>query len=112
MARHKQRDRPRDYIAQGGKWPDGDLTPNAPIEAHVAQGIVIRATKYIEDRFPKHKKTPAYKIAAKFNISPQTLSNLLNGDTWPDLPTIAKMERYLRRRLWGREHRDAPKPTD
>ena len=111
MVRQKERDRPRDYIAKGHKWPDGALKPDAPIEAHLAKGIVTRANKYIADRFHKNQKTPNYKIAAKFNIAPQTLANILDGNTWPDLATIAKMERYLRRQLWGREHRDAPKPT-
>ena len=111
MARYKERGRPRDYIAQGAEWPEGPLKPTAPIEAHLARGIAIKTKRYIEDRFPKSKDIPDYRIAGKVEISPQTLSNLLNGNTWPDLSTIARLERYLRRRLWGREHRDTPRPT-
>ena len=44
-------------------------------------------------------------IAKKAGLSPQTVLNILNGKTWPDLRTIAKLEIALNTRLWGNEHR-------
>ena len=45
--------------------------------------------------------------------APKQSSNILNGTTWPDLRTIAKLETALNASLWGNEHRkdrsyDAP----
>ena len=43
---------------------------------------------------------------AKF--SPQTLVNILQGETWPDLLTIARLEETLEAKLWENEHRKVP----
>ena len=34
-------------------------------------------------------------------ISEATVESLLNGSSWPDPPTIARVERNLRRRFWA-----------
>ena len=44
-------------------------------------------------------------VAKKADLSPQTILNILNGKTWPDLRTIAKLENAFNSRLWGYEHR-------
>ena len=41
-------------------------------------------------------------------LSPQTLVNILHGETWPDLLTIARLEESLGAKLWGNEHRKGP----
>ncbi|MDE2938892.1 MAG: hypothetical protein OXR67_08225 [Chloroflexota bacterium] len=46
--------------------------------------------------------------AYKARLSPQTIVNILNGNTWPDLLTIARLEYALETRLWGYEHRKNP----
>ena len=37
-------------------------------------------------------------------ISEATVESLLNGSSWPDLPTIARVERNLRLRFWASQH--------
>ena len=37
----------------------------------------------------------------QMQISEATVESLLNGSSWPDLPTIARVERNLRRRFWA-----------
>ena len=48
---------------------------------------------------------PSSVIAVLDGLSPQTILNIRNGKSWPDLRTIARLESVLRTRLWGMEHR-------
>ena len=38
-------------------------------------------------------------------MSPNTVANILNGAVWPDIDTIARLEKALDADLWGKEHR-------
>ena len=102
-------DPPRRYInngTKGNKWPTGPLKDNAPAEALLAQGIAKRTLKAIETyEKKKRKKVPKREIAAEAGIGHQTLYNFLNGHTWPDIVTIARLEMLFDQQLFGIEHR-------
>ena len=98
---------PREYIAEGEEWPEGDLAADAPKEARLAKGIATEVLKQIDRR-----NTTLQAVASKQQIGIDTLHNLINGRNWPDLITVARLESHLNRRLWGHEHkprRQAPR---
>ena len=102
-------DAPCEYMVngtKGNKWPTGPLKDNAPAEALLAQGIAKRILKAIETHEKKQrKKVSKREIADKAGIGHQTLCNFLNGDTWPDIVTIARLEMLFDQQLFGIEHR-------
>ena len=77
---------------------------DAPPEARLAQGIALKIKHYSEGKGPQGNPLPPYKLARRVNIAPQTLYNLLKGETWGDFATIARLEMHFKRRLWGSEH--------
>lgn len=99
VASAPKKPRPVDY-APDGSWPDGPLAPDAPPEAHLAAALARRLKKEIGCR-------PLRRIAARAGVSAPTISHIVNGKTWPDLRTLARLEVALGKRLWGKEHRDA-----
>ena len=102
-------DPPRTYVdngEKGNKWPRGPLKDNAPAEALLAQGIATRILDAVEKlEKKKRKKVSKREIADAAGIGHQTLYNFLNGDTWPDIVTIARLEMLFDQRLFGNEHR-------
>ena len=88
---------PRDYLAEGGSWPDGPLVEDAPAEALLARGVA--------DRLRSAQRGSIRSIAREAGISVQAVINIRDGTTWGDLPTIARLEIALDATLWGREHR-------
>lgn len=47
----------------------------------------------------KHEMSVRY-LAIDADLNPQTVHNILDGKTWPDLPTIHRLEYVLGERLW------------
>ena len=92
--------RPREYLAEGGKWPYGPLVDNPPNEVLLAQGIAKKILYYA-----KKRQWTRQHIAAGAAIGYQTLYNILNGTSWPDIVTVARLEMLFKRRLFGTEHR-------
>ena len=56
---------------------------------------------------PESATSPYDLLPKKADVSPQTILNVLNGTTWPDLRTIARLENALAAKLWGNGHRKA-----
>ena len=99
---------PRDHSAKGEQWPDGGLDADAPKEARLARGIAAAIRRQIN-----RKNTSADVVAARRRIDPDILQDLLDGKRWPDFVTVARLETYFNRRLWGHEHkppRRKPRP--
>ena len=65
--------------------------------------LAQRISKEFRDTFEARNLTVG-QAADKASISEAAVRNLLNGDTWFDLPTIARVERKFRRRLWIGQH--------
>ena len=91
---------PSDYVAAGKKWPAGPLVDNAPKEAHLAQGIAVKILDQIEKN-----NTTRHAVAKLRGIDAQTLYNVLDGKSWPNFVTVARLEIHFNRRLWGNEHK-------
>ena len=61
-----------------------------------------RGTSTTTAEFPAPTRFRTISRAAdKMQISEATVESLLNGSSWPDPPTIARVERNLRRRFWA-----------
>ena len=57
---------------------------------------------------PKHIHrcdTTPQAVASKQQIGVETLHDLINGHSWPDFFTVARLEIHFERRLWGHEHK-------
>ena len=85
------------YLASGNwrDWPHGALVAEPPQEALIAQEI--------SQAFRRAYLARNYTIreaAKKAGISEKTVFNLLHGKTWGDMPTIARIERNFKIRLW------------
>lgn len=82
--------RPIDYVA--GSWPDGRVRPPAgasEMETYAAQQVV-RLVRDIVDRRRQRGLRPS-QVAAFTGLRPNTLSDLENGHTWPDLRTLSAL---------------------
>ncbi len=90
--------KPRSYLTDDAQWPAGHLRHNAPPEALLARAISRRLHAALKGR-------SARAIAELAGLSHQTVINVLDGLTWWDAITIARLERALDTRLWGDEHR-------
>ena len=95
------RQHPTAYLEKDGNFPDGPFRPEAPPEVYLAAALANRlkaATRGESIRY----------IAKLSDLSPQTILNIQNGTSWPDLRTIARLETVFDYRLWGYEHRNPP----
>ena len=97
----KTRPHPTEFVAKKSFFPHGPYRPETPPEVYLAAALAIRLRTKIGDESVRY-------IAKKAGLSPQTILNILNGTTWPDLRTIAKLENAFDYRLWGYEHRKPP----
>ena len=95
---------PRSYLADGAQWPGGPLLATSPPEALLARAISKRLHEALKGR-------TARQIAELAGLSHQTVINVLNGATWWDTITIARLERALNIDLWGEEHRKRQNST-
>ena len=96
---------PRDYLAEGGSWPDGPLVEDAPAEVLLAQGVSWRLRDAQKRSILDAKERSIRSIAREAGISPQAVINIRDGASWGDLAIIARLEIVLDTNLWGREHR-------
>ena len=94
---------PRLHLAPDGTWPDGPLEENPPPEAVLAQSITKKFRDHADRLGWNHSKA-----ARRAGISRKTVLNILNGETWLDLPTIDRLERNLGLRFWNRDHHTRP----
>ena len=92
------RQKPAAFLAKKNSFPHGIFRKDTPPEVYLAAGVATRLKNKIG------KESIRY-VAKRAGLSPQTIINILNGTTWADLRTIAKLETALHTRLWGNEHR-------
>ena len=71
-----------------------------PREVYLAAGVALRLHTRIGGESIR-------SVAKRADLSPQTILNVLNGTTWPDLRTITRLETALEAKLWGNERRKA-----
>ncbi|MFJ5122366.1 helix-turn-helix domain-containing protein [Kitasatospora sp. NPDC088548] len=83
---------PRAFVLTG-IWPDAALAEHHG--ARVAQALARRLAMVMSDR-----SISANRLARDSGINRQTIANVLAGSGWPDLLTIASLERALETDLW------------
>ncbi|MDE0702059.1 MAG: helix-turn-helix transcriptional regulator [Acidimicrobiaceae bacterium] len=94
--------KPKLHLAPNEIWPNGKLDATAPPEAHLAKALA--------QRFHSARARHTLKqIADQADISTDSLSRLLRGETWGTIPVIAQLETALDTDLWGDEHRQHTK---
>ena len=94
--------RPRDYLKPGGAdWPDGDLEIPGDLDAEVPG--VVHFVRYFAQRLKEALEQSGkskYRVAKDAGIHPTTVTNIINGEHWPNLTTIYRLEVALEHRLW------------
>jgi transcriptional regulator with XRE-family HTH domain len=76
-----------------GEWPEGRLRVGAPVAARYAVQISLRLREAMDARAPG-------EVAAAADLARSTLHDLLNGRSWPDVVSLAKLEVELNVSLW------------
>ena len=84
---------PRSWVADGGEWPDGPLTPDAPPYAVVTAAVVRAYRQAAGSRSLR-------SVAGAAGIDPTSLGRMLSGETVPDVHTVAVLEDALDAALW------------
>lgn len=93
--------KPIEYLDDPSTWPEGPYIEGYPLELRLSVHLAKRLQAAIEGKDKEY-------IAYLCDISEQTIDNIAKGRSWGDLPTIARLEMALQRRLWGYEHRRKP----
>jgi ribosome-binding protein aMBF1 (putative translation factor) len=87
---------PRDYRVSGA-WPEAVLMDHHG--ARVAQALAARLQVAIEER-----GWSVAELSRRSGVARYTIAKALAGEAWPDLLTIAHLERALGADLWpGRD---------
>lgn len=100
MAVTERRGKPRELLVNPYTWPNGTPKKNAPPELLLLVGIANRLKAALASA-----QISGRQAAMDIGITPSTIYNILKGECWPELPTIAKLEKLLETDLWGDEHR-------
>ena len=93
---------PKDYLVDKSTWPEGPLKEPKP-EAEFLMEIARRLKAKVDE-------TSNRAVARDAGIDPQTVINLVNGDTWGEVPTIYRLEKGLQISLWPRTHLQTSPP--
>ena len=107
----QERPPPKSYLEPGQLWiydderglDPGRLQPDAPAEVHLVQAISLRL--HLEFSEEEDRKWSLRDIAEECKISHRAVYDLWNGETWPNVKTIARIELGMGRTIWGEEHR-------
>lgn len=83
---------PREYLASG-IWPRGRIAKGAPPAVAYAKEISKRLDAALAGRSQS-------MVAEQADLARSTLHDIISGRSWPDIVTLAKLERLLGVRLW------------
>lgn len=90
--RSQQYATPRDWV-EGRQWPDGALLPDAPDVVRYALHISRQLRLAMAGR-------SKVDVARSAGIERTTLYDILDGRTWADTVSLARLEIALDARLW------------
>lgn len=89
--------KPNEYLETGGSWPEGPLkVPERP-EAR----FFMELSRNLRDACEGKSKR---QVAKDAGISPQTLYDILNGDTWAGVLVVFRLENALGKPIWPKKH--------
>ena len=99
--------RPRSHCLIEDDWPDSPLHLNVEPEVLLVHDIAVRLRELVDAKIAKTRGPISIEDLADEidGVSHQTIRNIIQGRTWPDLMTIARLERYFDRKLWGNAHK-------
>lgn len=86
---------PRDYLADGGLWPQGPWVEQTPRSVTVAAAICTRLREAIEGHGLSNTAA-----AARIGVSRQALQDILGGRRFPDMQTVVQAEDAFGVGLW------------
>ncbi|MEO5876281.1 MAG: hypothetical protein ABIS86_21750 [Streptosporangiaceae bacterium] len=84
--------RPREFVLDGD-WPRALMADHHG--ARVAQGLARRVAEEMD-----RQQISAQRLGVLSGVNRQTIANVLAGSVWPDLLTMANLDRALDLRLW------------
>lgn len=88
------------YLAPGETWPEGQLVDDAPAAAHFARRLVLQ----LQQECKIASNLSMHAIAKQADVNPQTVANLLSGNTWGEIPTIFQLETAIKQEHWTHDH--------
>jgi DNA-binding phage protein len=86
------RPRPADYAAEG-VWPHCTLEDDAPVWARYA----LHVSGALQERL---RDVNVSELQRTTGIARSTIRRIIQGETWPDVVTLAHLEEALHIRLW------------
>jgi hypothetical protein len=92
---------PAAWVADGGAWPDGPFSAEAP-------AVVAYAVHWARTLDAALEGVNRSRLCETIEIRRDTLYDLLNGGTWGDTITLMKLERELGITLWPPEPPSLP----
>ena len=107
-----ERPQPKDCV--DGDWPLGELRAGTVPSAAAARQVAISLRRHM---LQPSRPVPwtARSLAKAAGVAPATVTNILNGVSWCDIDTLARLEQALGVKLWGDDHltqANQPKPSD
>lgn len=97
-----ERPQPRECVVDGA-WPFGELRDDAPPSAAAAQRLVVLLREHMQ-KPSLPVPWSARALAAEAGVAPATVTNTLNGVSWCDIDTLARLEQALGASLWDHDH--------
>jgi DNA-binding phage protein len=92
---------PSSWVAAGGEWPRGPFRDEAPPYATVTAAVVQSYQAVVGTRSLR-------SVARAAGIDATSLGRMLNGETVPDVHTVAVLEGALDTELWPRYSQRSP----
>ena len=86
---------PRSWVTAEGEWPIGPFADDAPLYVTVTAAVVARYQSAAGGRSLR-------SVARAAGIDATSLGRMLNGETVPDVHTVAVLEGALDAELWPR----------
>lgn len=86
---------PRDYVVAQQAWPHGGLANDTPTGVRALQVIAQRLRDHMDQ-----EALSARTVSTRSGVGTQVITRLLNGQSVPDVGTVARLEVALSIRLW------------
>lgn len=99
---------PRLFVAEGD-YPNCRFEAGTPIYALAAALFAQNLLAYMDGTLSIYGKAPVgivqdstvYSLGKKAELGRAVLSRILNGATYPDMTTVARLEAHTQADLWG-----------